>query len=286
VRQFGHQRKQAETVWAMRRQLRSMLWVDRTSHSFEQEPAERTTYVRRQGSFWNVDTVQSGLTGFPSRTGIALDSGGIPHIAYPSDARGGTIRHAVLVGAQWKREIIAVGVGAAEFTAIDVNRLGAPHISYYSQSDQAIQSSRLDGLNWNGDTIAESVGSINQQSDTAIRFDRNGAPHICYVNAGSGTLGLGHAQLAGNAWQHDIVEATNSARFPDIAIDGNNVPRISYFNQQGLRYAEKRSGAWSSTTVDITSVARFTSLAIDLSGRPYIAYYDSQQADAMLAIGQ
>lgn len=254
--------------------------------AFVRAAANRTfnvMYVRRQGSAWNVDTVQSGIIGFPSRTSIALDPDGAPHIAYSNSNRGGTIRHAMLVGGLWKREIIAIGVGDADFTAIDINRLGAPHISYYSESDRAIQSTRLEELNWNGDTIAGSVGVKNPRLDTSIQFDASGVPHICYFNGG--TNRLEHAQLSGSTWAHDVVENSNSAGFADIAVDRNGILRASYFDQQNLRYAERRSGAWTSVTVDQLSGA-YTSIAVDLSGRPYIAYYDSQQADAMLAIGQ
>ncbi|HYI94252.1 MAG TPA: hypothetical protein VEX68_11960 [Bryobacteraceae bacterium] len=239
-------------------------------------------YVRRSGNRWNADTVGFEST-FPASTGIALDPTGTPHVAWGSGVRGGTIKHAVMINGLWKREIIAAGVGGEANVAIDISRTGAPHISYFSEPDEAVQSTRLSGLNWNPDTIRRPVGNKSLQTATSIEFDSDDVAHICYFDGSAGQLE--HAQLSDTTWQRQTIEASNTAKFADIALDQFNVPRVSYVSGGQLKYAERRAGVWQSVTVD-QSDSRFTSIAIDRSGRPYIAYYDPAQADAMLAIGQ
>jgi hypothetical protein len=91
-----------------------------------------------------------------------------------------------------------------------------------------------------------------------------------------------------------VVEASTGENvvgaYTSLALDGNGVPRISYYvynlgsNEGDLKYATRASGNWGTSFVDKTNdTGYYSSLALDSQGRPRISYYDATKADLRYA---
>ncbi len=86
----------------------------------------------------------------------------------------------------------------------------------------------------------------------------------------------------GEQWQIEAVDTDPVATVglsPSLALDSNDHPRISYYDQtnRNLKYASFNGSTWAIETVDIisngNSVGEFSSLALDSNDQPRISYY-------------
>ena len=71
-----------------------------------------------------------------------------------------------------------------------------------------------------------------------------------------------------------------------IALDGNNYPHISYYDETNddLKYARWNGTAWNTQTVDSAGdVGASTSIALDVNGYPHISYGDNTNEDLKYA---
>jgi hypothetical protein len=88
---------------------------------------------------------------------------------------------------------------------------------------------------------------------------------------------LRYATNAGGSWALQTVDETELVgAFPDIAVDGQGVVHISYYDLYNgdLKYASGAAGSWTLANVDAAgNVGQYTSLALDSVGAVHIAYY-------------
>lgn len=140
----------------------------------------------------------------------------------------------------------------------------------------------------NSDLGAESTSLANLY--TSIAIDSNDIPHVAYVGveANAGTVGkvIRYENRIGGAWIGTGVEVEGQTSNkdcinPSITIDENNIPCISYLNDDDddlARAVGNANDASSFTLVDLDASALSgsdTSICVDSAGVLYVAGVDS-----------
>lgn len=107
---------------------------------------------------------------------------------------------------------------------------------------------------------------------TSIAVDQENHPHISYYDSSSGRLK--YASYDGSAWTLVVVDSGGVGRYSSIALDGGDLPVISYaWGLSALKLARYDGGTWQIQTVDTDdNPGQCTSLALDSTGQPHISY--------------
>ncbi len=113
---------------------------------------------------------------------------------------------------------------------------------------------------------------------------------ICMVALGSFLFMMGLISQnveAVSEWSIEIVDtAGDIGKYNSIAIDSNNRPHISYFDDTNddLKYAYWDGSSWQIEAVDSNgSIGLYSSIAIDSNNRPHISYFDDTNDDLKYA---
>jgi len=173
--------------------------------------------------------------------------------------------------AAWKVKTLSKG-GASNSIAVDSS--GNPHISYLDDSnpsDYVLRHAFFNGKSWQ----SEVVDSGNVGWDNSIAVDSLGHIHVSYFKADKGG-GLRYAYFDGTTWGITSVDATGGYS-TSIAVDNNNLPRISYVDSStSLKYAQFDGTDWKVETIPRASAFRIggTSLAIGPLGDANIGFTD------------
>ncbi len=241
------------------------------------------------GSVWEIETVVGDSSIWNS---LAMDSNGIPHITYRSQTSL-SLKHAKLTESGWVVDIVdSRKMGGGGYSSIVLDSNDHPHISYdlhppgggpYQDSD--LRYAWWDGSGWNIQ-IVDTDGDVGSRSSIALTS--TGYPHIAYRRSYRGLGGavasdLKYVQWNGSAWNIEIVEHTSGDILltdQSLAIDSNDLPRISYSGKIGdecyLKYATWNGSAWEIEAIEpVGDNLVFTSIALDSSDRPHISYSDS-----------
>jgi hypothetical protein len=180
--------------------------------------------------------------------------------------------------------------GRGQFTSIAVNSYGSVFISYYDLANGNLRFASLIGSTWNTFTI-DTTGDVGLY--TSMALDSIESPHISYYDATKGNLK--YTRWTGNAWSMPVVidnggDTTTSTKYvglySSIAIDKNNNPHISYYDEDlgNLKYARANSGIWTSSVVDSAgTVGLHSSLRVDKDLKVHISYYNDTAADLKYA---
>ncbi len=225
---------------------------------------------------WDIQVV--GLVGTlsePSNRNIALDSNGLPHIAFG----GSNLYHGYYDGNTWQFELVDPSATAGAFASIAMDWDDNIHIAYYDTGTQDLKYAffnRRAGF-WTIETV-DSSGDVGKF--TSLTLDSNAKPHIAYFDEDRDYLL--YAYKSGSSWRIDIVDDSPAVGgYPSIALDSNDKPRIAYtdFGREELRYATKSGSSWSTTIVPLNGlVISFVSLEMDVWDRPHISFFEDTAA--------
>jgi hypothetical protein len=217
-------------------------------------------YARRDGTTWNVMTVDAGTE--TNQPVLRFDPAGCPHIAY---VRGGTLKYASLTGSTWMTETL----GTTTHIEVDLafNAEGVPYVAngaVYMHQDE-------------DDWV---IGALpdERSGDTQIVFGTDGTLHVAYKTYDETTMTIvvDHATYNGT-WT--VERATNYANYNiDFALDTSNIPHIVTTSTCGkcpitAYYVTKVGSIWTSTLFGGYYLQPSTlALAVDSEAAPHIAY--------------
>ncbi len=229
-------------------------------------------YGIRASGVWNYGLLVSNLEAGESSTALAVDSMGVPHLAYASNLDGG-VMYLTYNGADVVVENLNM---AGTNVAIGVDSLGNPAIAFVTLPGRRetyghlVCFRRVDGewLSQAVDTGVQVYGAIDMEVDSGGRI------HIVYRNWLDSELR--HALFDGRNWGLQSVSANAGATgIQRIATDSQGNPHIIYSTAAGesgvLRYANRDSDGASWINEDITT-GLDADIVVDPLGRPHAAH--------------
>ena len=234
-------------------------------------------YAHDPGSGWIVSDVDSSH--FEGHAGLALEPGGIPHVAYTGG--GGPLRHAWLSAGTWVTETVDSNVVTARYASVALDTAGRPEIAYYGNGQ--LWDAHWIGYRW--DIV--SVDPTTSPEFVTLRTDPSGGRWIAYRAQAERELRI--ARWNGSAWLREVVDSEGDVGWDaSLALDETGQPHISYYDRDVavLRYARKEAGVWGIHIPDRRFVAGwFSSLAIGPDGTPHFAYYSWPERSVRYASG-
>jgi len=180
-------------------------------------------YARLSGTVWDrewVDGVGSWTVGFDCS--IALDAGGLPHIAYQNQSSS-RLEYARRNGAAWAKQPVDDMDGVRCCTAIAVNASGIPFIGYATSSPAGW--GKL--VAWNGTAWEVMAQASLSAFFVNLAFDSRDRLHTSDVYA--------YRILSQGAW---INESYDAASFGALALAAGDLPRIAFVDaDNSLKFA-------------------------------------------------
>ena len=139
-------------------------------------------YAYFNGDSWKNETLDDqGNAG--SYNSIALNSSGLPHIAYRDSTYSGVhlkqsnLSFTYFDGDSWNKEIVDSDYYVGLYNSLFIDTLDRPHISYIeSQPNDALLYAFWNGVAWQNETV-ESGGWFSYSS---MALSPSGQKHICY----------------------------------------------------------------------------------------------------------
>lgn len=229
------------------------------------------------GLTWEIEDVDAG-----GKPALALDSQGVPFIAYMEEAQAGFVKAAVRRGSGWEIETIATGYFYGPLD-IAVGNDDVAHVAYHDHQaasfdpdlGDAAYAVRAEG----GWTTGPVMDEGHDGWDNRITTDADGRPHMAGVDPVEfGGVGVEYYSLdADGNW---TVEAVGSGpqtyQFGvSVAIAADGTPYITYYSQQDddLAIAVRTDTGWDIDFIEQDGdVGLFSELLIDETGRFHVSY--------------
>ncbi len=234
---------------------------------------------------WDVRDIDEGV-----KPALALDSQGIPLVAYMLEDLQGFVKGAVLKGNGWDITTVAEGYfyGPLDL-AIGPDDVG--HVAYHDHQDTRFDPSKGDAVygafrdgNWDVQTIFDRG---HDGWDNRIVVDSNGVPHMSAIDPedfnGNG-VEYYYSDPNGEWRVVEIGSGPLTYRFStSIGISLEGVPHITYYDQNSLdlRLAVKGPSGWEISTVDADGdTGLFSSLVVNKVGSIHISYLEKTGSSA------
>ena len=250
----------------------------------EAEPGFLKHAVLADGG-WTVSTVATGY--FYGPLDLAMDDDGKPHISWhnhDTENEG----YAVLKDGEWQISDVAHPGHDGWDNNIAVDSTGTPHTVSIDPSqfgsDSGVEYATLSGGAWRVEEVGS--GAVPYEFGTDIAMDSQDKPHLVWFDDSS--KDLKYAVRTDGSWTISTVDSDGDVgRFPSLAIDGGDLPSISYFERTGnsagfIKLARRDGTSWDTqridelndTFIDFFGARKTSSLALDPDGNPIVAYSD------------
>jgi len=227
---------------------------------------------------WASELVD-GSTDVGEYNDLALNSTGVPHIAYRrSDPFPGAVMHAWKVGAAWSNETVFSDAGiVGRYISLAVDSADRLHVSFFA-NDVLYYATNASGP-WVSVIVDDDPTAIVGWY-SSIAVDSADRPRIAYYDQGNGRLK--YAAYSGVSWAIDIVDSApgdDAGRYGSLAIGPGDVPHIAYFYRTAamvglLKHAWNTGGPWNTENVtDVNYPGQYASLAVDGAGGLHVSHY-------------
>ena len=229
------------------------------------------------GLRWEIEEVDAG-----GKPALALDSQGVPFIAYMEEAQSGFVKAAVRQASGWEIETIANGYFYGPLD-IAIGNDDAAHVAYHDHQAAAFDPDLGDAVyavRAEGDWSAAPVRDQGHDGwDNRITTGADGRPHMAAVDPVEfGGQGVEYYSLdADGNWQvEDIGSGPQTYQFGvSVAVAPDGAPYITYYSQQerDLAIAVRTDTGWDIEFVERDGdVGLFSELLIDKTGRFHVSY--------------
>jgi hypothetical protein len=249
--------------------------------------AEPSSTPAQNSTSWNLQTVSADGAGEPenvessgilSNSPIAVDSNGVPHVAYMaytstvyvpmsvSTVLPNFVEYATWNNVSWSTQTVDIGTQLYSL-ALDSN--DTPGLVWEGLNGLMYATST--GANWTIQNV-----DPNGASFAALAFDSAGNPHIAYDSGAT----VKYASWTGSIWQIQTVTnlaATAGAGQLYLAFNGSSTPYILYGyspydnGTELVQLATGKSGGWNIQTIPLPSpVGGFGNMVLDSKGYPHL----------------
>lgn len=232
--------------------------------------------------FTNIHIV-APVGDFGTKSSLALDSGGNPHISYAHiNTTGSSLMYATWADSKFNLQVVDANGGLNSSLALDSSQ--APHISYICENATGtylLYNSKTSS-DWNP-KVVKFAQNGSGLSNPSLKLDSIGNPHIGYIGPDNN---LEYATWAGSEWNIETIDPVASpVADPSLALDSEGKPFISYYDPAvGLKCAAWTGATWSIMVVEADrNVGRESSLAIDSWDKPHVSYDDDSNGNLKYA---
>jgi hypothetical protein len=235
----------------------------------------RLNYACRDEFAWYVEGI-GGDGGDGKYSSLAVDSTGLPHIAYV-EASGDLVYMRRDLWGWWHTEAIATGGDCSGDVSLVLADGLSPRIAY-GISGSGLGYAYRDSLGWHTDT-ADSPGASGRS--TSLALDEAGHAHVMYCPSYRSTLRYVHKD--GSGWHAETIDQERWAGLnTSLALDAEDRPNISYHASTNrwypgdgyLKRAWRDAFGWHTEAVDSggSDAGRYSSIAAGNDGSLHIAY--------------
>lgn len=213
---------------------------------------------------------------------IAVDSGGVPYVAYVHSGNPGSISVMKFDGTSWvyvgPPSIYSIGLAENPTIAFDPNNV--PYVAF-SGDRNGFSTYKANVMKFNGSAWVFAGDSAFSQSNMdmiSLAFDRVGTPYVAYREY-SPLHTLTVMKLTGSIWGAvgPMGFTSNAVSTPSIAIDTASTPYVAFTDYSYSLQASvmKYNGSWQyvGSPGFSTGYSWETTLAFDRD-IPYVAFYD------------
>jgi hypothetical protein len=222
---------------------------------------------------WEFQTIATDDTAYSS---IALDSSGVPHVAY---SIGSELRYASQNGSNWTIQTVDDMPDIARRVSLALDSNDIPYIMYYTVNPVHVKLAVWKNPGW---TIEPVLDSLNLNEYGNMVLDSNDNPHflialrryfgdhtaflrdVLYVSWDGSDWNI--QTVASDVYLHDIIGF--------LTLGPNEYPHIIYTTRaEQLIYTRWTGAAWENYIVDTQRIPDKTCyLAVDSEGNPHISY--------------
>lgn len=257
-------------------------------------------HLRYLEGFWRTETAALG-TDAMTNSSLAIDTAGIPHLAYthsvsPDWDDHRYVIHAHRSGGAWQHDVVDGHVRPYDLYLND-GRFFKPALAlapddqaglcyvnrtyYYDMGMDLIPDGET--LQYAGPPAAATLETVDPYAirEHALDIDAAGNPGVAYVlRDGDDRLRYDGA-TAGGPWSGEVETVDSFSRIALEVSDTDDQPRICYVctvdpGPHGIHYARYDGSAWQiSTVTGAGNVGDHISMALDSGGRPWICYHEA-----------
>lgn len=253
--------------------------------SYYDETNQHLRYAHLEEDVWGI-TFADSSSRVGEFTSIVLDSNDRPHISY-YDGNNTTLKYARLTTTEWQTYVLDEDGNVGKSTSIGLDRSDGLHISYYDEGNRRLKYYTTTAT-WRRLFVQQDEmisypfwGEARRNYATANspHIDgEDGYLHLTYTEMSAPQGNLNYAVWNGTDWKVETVDEEGLVGlFPSVALDSNDYPHISYYDEgRGqLKYARWNGTDWITEVVDGEgAVGPFSSLALDSNDYPHISYHD------------
>jgi hypothetical protein len=178
---------------------------------------------------WEARTVdaQGGSGKFNS---IAVDSHGVPHIAYANvKYESSSLRYATWTGNAWKTETVEGASGPTPLYSVGMMLDGKdnPHIAYTLTEARRVKYATRVAGKWQTE-IVDAIGQEAYPDRNGIALDAEGNPYVSYYDGKTGVLKIAHKE--NGKWIGEVLDS-NFAGFTSSLVIDHDTLWVSYADQ-------------------------------------------------------
>ena len=218
---------------------------------------------------WDFQTIETYAcsNGYGSAAIIAVDSKGMPHIAYTDQSHPWDAVYASWNGSYWDKQIVAKN---SFMLCFELDSENNPHFLLYDDTVKYVH--------WSGESWSTQNTGIHGTS-FAFALDQSGCPHIAFRDADV----LKYATIRGNTWRIQRLATGTEIESISIAVNSKNQPyilftpssHIDYSTHTGtnsitVRLAAYKNNAWNTQTISLpTPTGQIGNIVLDSTGAPH-----------------
>ena len=189
---------------------------------------------RRGNGAWEPQVVeQARAAGYCPA--LALDAGGLPHVAYIA-AEGGALRYSRFNGTDW----FAVAVPYERRAGCDVAlSLGAGeerHLLFYDPDAERVVEGSFDGQSWHYTRVGAARALPDGRAPLSLALGADGRAQLTYNAPNS----LRFVRDDGQQWQNAVVDGPSTAS--QVVVDAEGSTHIAYAHMGAVWYATLEEG--------------------------------------------